>query len=99
MTCAGHDPGEDRPGVPYEMSRCCFFKLGNVLLDGRVGNGRNGSRLSRLKRFIECKKQIGTHTHSKHFVVCDVFYRSIILPISGNKLPWNTLGAAHLSDV
>ena len=59
MTCAGHYPGTDRPGVPFEVSRCCNFRLGNVLADGTQNNNDAGSRLERLKRSIECKKQIG----------------------------------------
>ena len=59
MTCAGHDPGEGRPGVPYDMSRCCSFRSGNILADGTQEDVDSSTRLLRLKRSIECREQIG----------------------------------------
>ena len=59
LTCSGHDPGKGRPGVPYEISRCCFFHLGNVLLDDEITDQRAVNKLSELQRTIERKTQIG----------------------------------------
>ena len=59
MTCAGHYPGEGRPGVPYDMSRCCFFRSGNILADGTKEDLNSSTRLQRLKRSFECREQIG----------------------------------------
>ena len=59
LTCSGHDPGKGRPGVPYEISRCCFFHLGNVLLDDEITDQWAVNKLTELKRTIECKTQIG----------------------------------------
>ena len=59
MTCAGHDPGEGRPGVLYDMSRCCFFRSGNILADGTQEDVNSSTRLQRLKRSFECREQIG----------------------------------------
>ena len=60
LTCAGHDPGEGRPGVPYDMSRCCYFHSGSIWTDGTKNKGSNSTdKLLREKRVFHCQKQIG----------------------------------------